>query len=126
MARLVLGQLLGHPAHDRAELRLLERSPDAESVEAKGGEVARCLAAKVLVLRALNHPEQRLVRPVTSLEGEPLMLDDAPLRPLEGAVERPLLVLAGVHEGRALVEREHDVGADLVLHLHRHLRGEPV
>jgi hypothetical protein len=42
-----------------------------------------------------------------------------------GAGHRLLLVAPGVDQGGQLVEREDDVGADLVLDAHRH-RGEPV
>ena len=126
MTRLALWQFLVHPADDRSELRLLERSPDAEPVEVECRKITGRLASQVLVLGALDHPEECLIRPVAALARQPLVLNHTSLRPLEGSLQRSLLVLPGVHEGRALIEREHDVGADLVLHLHRHLWSEPV
>ena len=90
------------------------------------GEPSRGLPAQVLVLRALDHAEERLVRPMRAKLGEPLVLGHAALRPGVGAGDGPLLVLAGVQQRGALVEGEHDVGTDLVLHLHRHLGREPV
>ena len=71
-------------------------------------------------------PEQRLVRPAGPFRGEPAVLVEAAHRPCLGADHRPLLVDPGVHQGGALVEREDDVGAELVLDPHRDLRGEPV
>ena len=43
-----------------------------------------------------------------------------------GAAHRLFLVAAGVDQGGQFVEREDDVGAELMLDTHRHLRGEPV
>ena len=43
-----------------------------------------------------------------------------------GALHRLLLVAAGVHQRGQLVEREDDVGAELMLDPDRHLGGEPV
>ena len=54
------------------------------------------------------------------------MLGDATLCPAVGALDRVLLVAARVHERRELVECEHDVGAELVLDVHRNLGGESV
>ncbi|SHV62979.1 Uncharacterised protein [Mycobacteroides abscessus subsp. abscessus] len=54
------------------------------------------------------------------------MLVQATLRPLVGALHRILLILTGVDQRGELVEGEHDVGTELVLNLHGHLRGEPV
>ena len=54
------------------------------------------------------------------------MLGHAALRPTERAFHRPLLVAARVHQRGQLVEREHDVGADLVLDAHRDLGAEAV
>ena len=95
------------------------------------GPVSDCqpaagLPPQVLVLCALDHSEQRLVRPVRALDGEPVVLVEAALRPRVRARHRPLLVGAGVHQRGELVEREDDVGAQLVLNLHRHLGREPV
>ena len=60
------------------------------------------------------------------LRGQPPVLGQAPLRPRVGALHRPLLVAAGVHQRGAFVEREDDVRAELVLDPHRDLRREPV
>ncbi len=54
------------------------------------------------------------------------MLHNAPLRPKPGPLERLFLVAAGIHQGGELVEREHDVRPELVLHLHRDFRSKPV
>ena len=54
------------------------------------------------------------------------MLGHATLRPAERALHRPLLVAARVHQRGQFVEREHDVGADLVLDAHRDLGAEAV
>ena len=43
-----------------------------------------------------------------------------------GALHRTLLVAAGVHQRGQLVEREDDVGTELMLDADRHLGGEPV
>src|SRR5699024_6243873 len=119
-----LGQLVGHPADDRAQVLLLERAADAEAVEAPAlhvhrAEVAGGLPAQILVLGALDHAPQLLVGAVGALGGEPCMLGEAADRPQAGAFERLLLVAAGVHEGGELVEGEHDVRAEPVLDLHR-------
>ena len=54
------------------------------------------------------------------------MLVEAALRPAAGALERLLLVAAGVVERGQLVEREHDVRAEVVLDLQGALRSEPM
>ena len=54
------------------------------------------------------------------------MLRDAPLSPFESSVHRHLLIVAGVHQRGALVEREDDVGPEGMLHLHRDFGREPV
>lgn len=54
------------------------------------------------------------------------MFGQAALGPGVGALDRSLLVSPGVQQGRQLVEGEDDVGAELVLNVHRHFRGEPV
>ena len=56
----------------------------------------------------------------------PLVLGDAAQSPQARALDRALLILASVEQRGALVEREHDVGTDLVLHLHRDFGSEPV
>ena len=126
MAGLGFGQLFGAPAHDGAEVFLLERTADTEAVEGHGAQILACLAAQVLVLGALNHAEQCLVGLAHALCGQALVLSDAAQRPQAGAFKRLLLVAAGVVQGGQLVEGKHDVGTDLVLHLHGHLGGEAV
>ena len=54
------------------------------------------------------------------------MLGYAPLRPSERALHRTLLIAARVHQRGQLIEREHDVGTDLVLDTHRDLGAEPM
>ncbi len=54
------------------------------------------------------------------------MLGDAAHGPRLRPLDRLLLVAAGVEQRGQLVEREHDVGAQLMLDLHRHLGREPV
>ena len=61
-----------------------------------------------------------------SLEQEKIVFGDAADSPRLGPVERLFLVRTVVHQRRQLVEREHDVRAELVLDLHRHLGGEAV
>ena len=127
----MLGQLLAAPADDGAQILLLQGAADAVAVEGapvhhQTFEIAGRLSAQVLVLRALDHPEQRLVRMSITLGGEPLMLGQAARRPRLGAPDRLLLVPAGIHQRRALVEREHDVAAQLMLDLQRHLGREAV
>ncbi len=124
--RLVLRQLLVAPAHDRAEVLLLQRPADPEAVEVHGAEVAAGLAAQVLVLGALDHPEQGLVGLAGALVREPEVLGDAPLGPAPGPLQGLLLVAAGVLQRGELVEREHDVRADLVLDVHGDLGAEAV
>ena len=54
------------------------------------------------------------------------MLGQAALRPEPGALDGLLLVPAGVEQGGQLVEREDDVGAEVVLDTDGHLGCEPV
>ena len=54
------------------------------------------------------------------------MLDQAAARPRVRALQGLHLVGARVQQGGELVEGEHDVGAQLVLDAHRHLRREAV
>ncbi len=61
-----------------------------------------------------------------ALGTQPVVLGEATDRPQPGALQRVLLVCTGVHQSGQLVEGEDDVGAELVLDLHRHLRREPV
>ncbi len=133
MPRLLLGQFIAAPAHDGAEIRLLQRATDPETIKGRtrsdpphGIEITRCLAAQILVLRALDHGEQRLIRPMGSLRGEPLVFVDAALRPFVRAPQRLLLIATGIEQRGQLVEGEHDIRAEPVLDSHRHLRCEPV
>jgi len=131
VAGLVHRELLTHPADDRAEVLLLERAADAEAVEPAAvdlevGQATGGPAAQVLVLGALDHPEQSLVGPLGPGRGQSGVLGEAAHRPGMGAIDRLLLVPPGIHQGGQLVEREHDVGPEFVLDPHRHLRREPV
>ena len=131
---LVRGQLAGAPTDDRPEQALFQRSPDPVAVEpttfripaGQGLQIAAGQAPQVLVVRALDHPEERLVRPVSPLDAELVVRVQTALRPAGGPSQRVLLVGAVVQQGGALVEGEDHVGAQLVLDLHRHLRGEAV
>ena len=49
------------------------------------------------------------------------MLHEAPLSPKPGAFQRSFLITPSVVKGGALIESEDDVGAQLVLDLHRYL-----
>src|SRR5699024_7420017 len=131
VARPGLRQLVGHPADDGAEVLLLQRPSDAEAVEGPAvllhrPEVAGRLPAQVLVLGALDHAPQLLIGPVGALGGQAGVLGQAADRPPAGALERLLLVAAGVHQGGQLVEGEHDVRPQPVLDLHRDLGREAV
>ena len=54
------------------------------------------------------------------------MLRNAPFRPPERAFDRTLLVAARVHQRGQFIEREHDIGTDLMLDPHADFRAEPV
>ena len=58
--------------------------------------------------------------------GQPPMFGHAAHRPVVGAPHGLLLIFAGVDQRGQLVEREDDVGAELMLDAHRHLGGESV
>src|SRR5690625_1040759 len=127
----LLGQLIGHPAHDGAQVLLLQRPADAEAVEGPavdvhGAEIAGRLPAQVLVLCALDHPPQLLVGTVGARKAQAGVLGQAADRPQPGALQRLLLVAAGVHQRGQLIEGEHDVCPQPVLDLHGDLRGEAV
>ena len=62
------------------------------------------------MLRALDDAEESLIRPLRSIGRDPSMLRDAPLSPFESSAQCHLLIVAGVHQRGALVEREDDVG----------------
>ena len=136
VAGLILRELLGNPADDRAEVLLLQRAADAEAAETTVAlrlrlrgqlhQPAGRLSAEILVLRALHHAPQRLRRAVRAQVREPLVLRQATASPTVRARDGLLLVGAGIHQRGELVEREHNVRAQLVLDLHRHLRREAV
>ena len=78
---------------------------------------SRRFAAQVLVDTALDDPEHGLLgRAVLAVPVE------AAVEPAVGALGRARGVVAVGVEGRALVEGERDVGAELRLHVHRLLR----
>ena len=126
----MLGQFLVAPTHNRAEILLLECTADAVAVESVAVlaldrfEAAAGLATQIFVLRALDHAEESLIGLVGAFGGELLVFVDATDRPRLCALDRSLLVAAGVEQRSEFVEREHDVGAELMLDLHRHLGGE--
>ena len=99
-----------------------KRAADAETVEGHPAKVPAGLAAKVLVLRALDDAEQGLVGLPHPGSRQSPMFDDAALGPATRPFQGFLLVATGVLQCRQLVEGEHDVGADLVLHPHGDLR----
>ena len=91
---------------------------DAEAVESHGGQVSAGRAAQVLVLSALDDSEQSLVGLVRAFLGQALVLRNAAQGPQTRALQRLLLITAGVVERGELVEGEHDVRAQVVLDLH--------
>ena len=97
---------------------LLDRAADAHAGEVQRGDLLGRMPAQVLIVRALHHAVQCLVRFAQSLLGQPLVLGHATLRPTVGAFHGTLLVAARVHQCGQLIEREHDVGADLMLDSH--------
>ena len=103
-----------------------DRAADADAIEIERGDLLGRMPAQILVIRALHHAIQRLIRLAKTLFGEPLVLGYAALRPTVGAFHGAFLVSAGVHQRGQLVEGEHDVGADLVLDAHGDFGGEPV
>ncbi len=110
--RLVVRQFVGAPADDGGQVLLLQRPTDTEAVEAEVGQRPRArLPAQILVLRALHHPEQGLIRLVVAHLGEPAVLGHAAHRPVVGAAHRLFLITAGVHQRGQLVEGEDDVRA---------------
>ena len=103
---------------------LLDRAADAHTVEVQRGDLLGRMPAQVLIVRALHHAVQCLVRFAQPLLGQPLVLGHATLRPTVGAFHRGFLIRARVHQRRQFVEREHDVRADFMLDAHRDFRGE--
>lgn len=99
-------------------MRFFDRAADADAVEIERRDLFGRMPAQILIIRALHHAIQRLVRLAKTLFGEPLVLGYAALRPTVGAFHGTFLVAAGVHQRGQLVESEHDVGADLMLDSH--------
>ena len=114
------------PGAGVADDAFFDRAADADAVEIKRSDLLGGMSAQILIIRALHHAIQRLVRLAETLLGKPLMLGYAALRPTVGAFHGTFLVAAGVHQRGQLVESEHDVGADLVLDAHGDFGGEPV
>ena len=127
-------QLVGDPRNDTAEVGLLEGATNAEAIKhllgvlaaRHLGEPACSVAAKVFVLRALDDAKECLIGAVRTLGGELCVFIEAPHCPASGSCNRVFLVGARVEQGRALVESEHDVGAELMLNLHRDFGRETV
>ncbi len=94
-----------------------ERAADRDAVDVGLGHRLGGLAPQVLVHAALHDPEDRLSR--WALARVPV---EAAAEPAVGALHRARRVLAIGVVGRALVEDEGDVGAELRLDLHRDLR----
>ena len=126
----VLGQFIDHPSDDAPQVLLLQCPAEPEPVEPgtihlEGRQVRGRSPAQILILGALDHPEQGLVGPADAFLRQSGVGAQAPDRPPVGARHGGLLVVAGVHQGGEFVEGEHDVRAELVLDGHRDLRGEP-
>lgn len=122
----VVGQLLAAPADDLAESPLLQRATDAVAIEVLPVHLGRRQpptrrAPQVFVMGALHHPEERLVWTMRPLPGEFSVRRQAALRPSLRPCDGRLLVLPSVEQGRQLIEREGDIGAQLVLDAHTHL-----
>ena len=87
-----------------------------ESVGPEFRDALDSLLAQVLVHAALDNPEELLV---VTVDGRVLL---EPLhglgRPLEGVIQAVFRLFRGTREGRALVERHDDVGADFALGVH--------
>ena len=126
MARTAFRHRVTDPGAGVADDALLDRAADADAVEIERSDLFGRMPAQILIIRALHHAIQRLVRLAKTLLGEPLVLGYAALRPTVGAFHGTFLVAAGVHQRGQLVESEHDVGADLVLDAHGDFGGEPV
>ena len=122
----LLGHLVADPRADVADDALFHRAANTDAVEVERRDLLGRAPAQVLVIRALHHAVERLVRLAHARFGEAFVLVHTPARPAECALDGILLIAARVHERRQLIEREHDVGADLVLDVHRDFRGEAV
>ncbi len=126
MTRAVLRHRVADPCAGVADDAFLNRAADAHTVEIQRGDLLCGVPAQILVIRALHHAIERLIRLAEPFLGEPLVLGHAALRPPVGAFHGAFLVAAGVHQRGQLIEGEHDVGADLVLDAHGDLGGETV
>ena len=124
VAWAVFRHRVADPCAGVADDALLDRAADAHAVEVQRGDLRGRTSAQILVIRALHHAIQRLIRLPDSISRQPLVLVHASAGPAEGALHRVLLVGAGVHQRGEFVEREHDVCADFVLDAHRNLSGE--
>ena len=124
MAWAVFRHRVADPCTGVADDALLDRAADAHAVEVQRGDLRGRAPAQILVIRALHHAIQRLIRPAQAFRRQPLVLVHAATGPAERALHRILLVGAGVHQRGEFIEREHDVRADFVLDAHRNLSGE--
>ena len=118
MTRSAFRHRIANPSASVADNALFNRASDADAVEVQRSDLFGRMPAQILIIRALHHAIQRLIRLADALFGKPLMLGNATLRPTVGAFHGTLLVAARVHQCGQLVEREHDVGADLMLDSH--------
>ena len=118
VARSAFRHRIANPGASVADNALFNRTSDADAVEIQRSDLFGRMPAQILIIRALHHAIQRLIRLADALFGKPLMLGNATLRPTVGAFHGTFLVAARVHQCGQLVEREHDVGADLMLDSH--------
>ena len=126
----VLGKFIDHPADDTSQVFLLQRPAKPEPIEPEAihfesRQVCCRFFAQILVLSALDHSEQGLVRLSGAFLRQSGMGAQATDCPPVGARHRCLLIVAGIHQGGEFIEGEHDVRAELVLNGHRDLRGKP-
>ena len=119
VARPVLRHRIADPRARIADDALLDRAADAHAVEVQRRDLLGRMPAQILVVRALHHAVQRLIRLADPLLRQPPVLGHAALRPAIRALHRLLLIRARIHQRGQLVEREHDVRADLMLDAHR-------
>src|SRR5215216_1891739 len=99
MTRLAFRQLFTHPAHNRAEIVLLERTTNAIAVESRAIDHQRFQitsrpAPQVLVLRSLHHGEQGLGLPQLAVRGQTPVLGETAGGPTVRPRDRPLLIVA--------------------------------
>ena len=83
-------------------------------------------AAQILPLRSLDDSEQHLVRLVGTFRGEPFVFRQTALCPFSGTFQGNYLVVIGMQQGGQLIESENNIGAQVVLNLHRDFRGKPM